>query len=114
MSEPSRKRGLPTRVKMRHDTHFVEELTARHETPVGKMVPLSTIEPDPNQPRSTMGDLDELVASIREKGVLEPILVRPRPEAEDEKALRPACCTGSSPASAVTGPPRRPASTRCR
>lgn len=86
MSEPSRKRGLPTRVKMRHDTHFVEELTARHETPVGKMVPLSTVEPDPNQPRSTMGDLDELVASIREKGVLEPILVRPRPLAEDEQA----------------------------
>jgi ParB family chromosome partitioning protein len=72
---------------MRHDTHFVEELTARHETPVGKMVPLSTIEPDPNQPRSTMGDLDELVSSIRDKGVLEPILVRPRPglaEADSE------------------------------
>lgn len=86
MSEPSRKRGLPTRVKMRHDTHFVEELTARHETPVGKMVPLSTVEPDPHQPRSTMGDLDELVASIREKGVLEPILVRPRPAPEDERA----------------------------
>lgn len=84
MSEPSRKRGLPLRVKMRHDTHFVEELTARHETPVGKMVPLSTLEADPNQPRSTMGDLDELVASIREKGVLEPILVRPRPETEEE------------------------------
>ena len=83
MSDPSRKRGLPVRVKMRHDTHFVEELTARHETPVGKMVPLSTIEPDPNQPRTTMGDLAELVASIREKGVLEPILVRPRPEPED-------------------------------
>lgn len=79
MSEPARKRGLPLRMKMRHDTHFVEELTARHETPVGKMVPLSAIEPDPGQPRSTMGDLDELVASIREKGVLEPILVRPRP-----------------------------------
>lgn len=80
MSDPARKRGLPLRVKMRHDTHFVEELTARHETPVGKMVPLSTIEPDPNQPRSTMGELDELAASIRDKGVLEPILVRPRPE----------------------------------
>ncbi|HEX7184765.1 MAG TPA: ParB/RepB/Spo0J family partition protein [Thermoanaerobaculia bacterium] len=80
MSDPARKRGLPLRVKMRHDTHFVEELTARNETPVGKMVPLSTIEPDPNQPRSTMGELDELVASIRDKGVLEPILVRPRPE----------------------------------
>jgi ParB family transcriptional regulator, chromosome partitioning protein len=90
VSEPSRKRGLPTRVKMRHDTHFVEELTARHETPVGKMVPLSTVEPDPHQPRSTMGDLDDLVASIREKGVLEPILVRPRPDSEDELSPAPA------------------------
>lgn len=80
MSEPARKRGgLPPRVKMRHDTHFVEELSARHETPVGKMVPLSAIEPDPGQPRSAMGDLDDLVSSIRDKGVLEPILVRPNP-----------------------------------
>lgn len=80
MSDPAaRKRGLPVRVKMRHDNHFVEELTARHETPVGKMIPLSAIEPDPGQPRSTMGDLDDLVLSIRDKGVLEPILVRPWP-----------------------------------
>lgn len=72
------------RVKMRHDTHFVEELTARHETPVGRMIPLSAIEADPHQPRSAMGDLDDLVASIREKGVLEPILVRPRPGGAEE------------------------------
>src|SRR5436305_6682066 len=71
------------RVKMRHDNHFVEELNARHETPVGKMIPLSAIEPDPGQPRSSMGDLDDLVQSIRDKGVLEPILVRPRPGAEE-------------------------------
>ncbi len=80
MSDLSKKRGgLPMQVKMRHDTHFVEELAGRHETPIGKMIPLSAIEPDPNQPRSTMGDLDELVSSIQDKGVLEPILVRPRP-----------------------------------
>ncbi len=91
MSDPARKRGgLPVRVKMRHDTHFVEELTARHETPVGKMIPLAAIEPDPNQPRSTMGDLDDLVASIRDKGVLEPILVRPRPAGE-EGEIPPSC-----------------------
>jgi len=85
VSDPiARKRGLPVRVKMRHDNHFVEELTARHETPVGRMIPLSAIEPDPAQPRSTMGDLDDLVQSIRDKGVLEPILVRPRPEADEE------------------------------
>jgi len=79
VSEVSKKRGLPMQVKMRHDTHFVEELAARSESPVGKMVPLSAIEPDPRQPRSTMGDLSELVASIRDKGILEPILVRPLP-----------------------------------
>jgi ParB family chromosome partitioning protein len=78
VSEPVRKRGgLPLRVKMRHDNHFVEELSARHETPVGKMIPLSAIEPDSKQPRTTMGDLDDLVHSIRDKGILEPILVRP-------------------------------------
>src|ERR1700753_1127566 len=83
VSDPSRKRGgLPMQVKMRHDNHFVEELAARHETPVGKMVPLSAIEPDPNQPRTSLGDLDDLVASIRSKGVLEPILIRPRPLTE--------------------------------
>jgi ParB family chromosome partitioning protein len=79
VSEVSKKRGLPMQVKMRHDTHFVEELAARGETPVGKMVPLSAVETDPRQPRSTMGDLTELVASIRDKGILEPILVRPFP-----------------------------------
>jgi ParB family chromosome partitioning protein len=78
VSDPVRKRGgLPMRVKMRHDNHFVEELSARHETPVGKMIPLSAIEPDSKQPRTTMGDLDDLVHSIRDKGILEPILVRP-------------------------------------
>jgi ParB family chromosome partitioning protein len=61
---------------MRHDTHFVEELAARHETPVGRMIPISLIEPDPKQPRVLLGDLDDLAASIRDKGVLEPILVR--------------------------------------
>jgi ParB family chromosome partitioning protein len=61
---------------MRHSEHFVDELTARSETPVGKMVPISEIEPDPNQPRTSMGDLQDLVGSIRDKGVLEPLLVR--------------------------------------
>ncbi len=57
LSRIAKRRGLPMRVKMRHEAHFVEELAARHETPVGKMVPLSAIEPDPDQPRSAMGDL---------------------------------------------------------
>ena len=79
MSEgQERKRGLPKRVKMRHDSHFVEDLTAREMEPIGRMAPLTSIVPDPEQPRTEMGDLAELAASIAEKGVLEPILVRPR------------------------------------
>ncbi|HVT57399.1 MAG TPA: ParB/RepB/Spo0J family partition protein [Thermoanaerobaculia bacterium] len=76
-------------VKMRHDTHFVEELAGRHETTVGKMLPLSAIEPDPDQPRTSMGDLGDLVASIRAKGVLEPILVRPRPSSRGDAPTAP-------------------------
>lgn len=61
---------------MRHRNHFVEELAERNEETIGRMVPLASVEPDPAQPRSTMGDLEELANSIRDKGVLEPILVR--------------------------------------
>lgn len=72
------KRGLPIRVKMRHGTHFVDELSRRNEAPVGKLLPLSSIEPNASQPRNDVGDLSDLISSIREKGVLEPILVRLR------------------------------------
>lgn len=42
------------------------------------MAPLDAIEPNPYQPRGTFDDsgIDELAASIREKGVLQPLLVR--------------------------------------
>lgn len=77
MSEAtSAKRGLPLRVKMRHGAHFVDELANRNESSVGRLLPLSSLRPNPNQPRTDVGDLADLVASIRDKGVLEPILVR--------------------------------------
>ena len=76
------KRGLPEQVRMRHSAHFVEDLTVRSEAPVGRMVAVDQVEPDPTQPRYVLGDLSELRASIEDKGVLEPILVRPNPAAE--------------------------------
>ena len=76
-----KRRGLPARVKMRHDTHFIDELAQRHQEPVGLLLALSAVETDPTQPRSAMGELDDLVSSISEKGILEPILVRPIPSA---------------------------------
>lgn len=72
------KRGLPNNFKLRHDVHYVEALTNRSAgAPIGRMIPIDKLTPNPNQPRVEIGDLTELVASIREKGVLEPLLVRP-------------------------------------
>jgi ParB family chromosome partitioning protein len=70
------KRGLPERASMRHDAHFVEELTRRSGRHIGSMLPLAMVEPNAEQPRTSLGNIEELAASIREKGVLEPILVR--------------------------------------
>jgi ParB family transcriptional regulator, chromosome partitioning protein len=71
------KRGLPTGLQMRHDAHYVEELSQQGPAPVGRMIPLEKLDPNPEQPRTEFGDLTELTASIAEKGVLEPLLVRP-------------------------------------
>ena len=40
------------------------------------MIPLERLRPNPNQPRKELGDLHDLTHSVREKGVLEPLLVR--------------------------------------
>ena len=61
---------------MRHDAHYVESLTSYSGAAVGRMVPVDQIRPNPDQPRKALGDLRELTESIREKGVLEPLLVR--------------------------------------
>jgi ParB family chromosome partitioning protein len=62
---------------MRHDTHFVDQLARPAGEPIGRLVPIEDLEPNPNQPRQNLGDLSEMVASVREKGLLEPLLVRP-------------------------------------
>lgn len=75
-----RKSGLPEAVSMRHDTHFVELISKKSAGPVVRLVPLEKIVPNPNQPRNELGNIQELMASIKAKGVLEPIIVRPRGE----------------------------------
>lgn len=72
------RRGLPTTMTMRHDEHYVDALAASAGAPVGRMVPIDQIDPNPNQPRQVMGDLSELIASITEKGIIEPLVVRQR------------------------------------
>ncbi len=46
-----------------------------------RLVPLDRIDPNPQQPRLSIDEttIDELAASMREHGVLQPILVRPQP-----------------------------------
>ncbi len=70
------KRGLPATVRMRHDEHYVEALVASGGAPIGRMVPIELVDPNPHPPRQVMGDLSELMASIAEKGVIEPLVVR--------------------------------------
>lgn len=72
------KRGLPSSLKMRHDEHYVDALANSAGAPIGRMVPIDQIDPNPDQPRQVMGDLSELMASIAEKGIIEPLIVRQR------------------------------------
>src|SRR5438034_8386512 len=65
---------------MRHDAHYVDALAASAGTPIGRIVPIDLLDPNPNQPRQVMGDLSELIASIAEKGIIEPLIVRQRGE----------------------------------
>ncbi len=72
------KRGLPVSLKMRHDAHYVEALASSAGSPIGRLVPIDKVDPNPDQPRQVMGDLSELMASIAEKGIIEPLIVRQR------------------------------------
>jgi len=72
------RRGLPTTLSMRHDAHYVDALAHSAGTPIGRLVPIEQIDPNPQQPRQVMGDLSELIASISEKGIIEPLVVRQR------------------------------------
>ena len=72
----SKRLGLPVTQKMRHDAHYVESLTSYSGATIGRMLPVEQIRPNPEQPRKALGDLRELSDSIRQKGVLEPLLVR--------------------------------------
>ncbi len=98
----SKRTGLPPTVRMRHDYHYVESITALTGAAIGKMIPVDRLRPNPNQPRKELGDLRDLTHSIREKGVLEPLLVRH--DADDdmytiisgERRFHAACSAGLS------------------
>ena len=61
------------------DTLFIENSSEALSDKTAVTLPISDIEPDSNQPRTRFDEaaLGELEASIREFGVLQPLLVRP-------------------------------------
>ena len=79
MTRPDRKRGLG-----RGLSALMSDVTVDHdEKPATgggpRFLPVDLIQPNPDQPRKTFTDQDmeELSASIREKGVIQPLVVRP-------------------------------------
>ena len=73
-----KKVGLPEFIKSRHDMHFVEEISTRTRTSIIRNIPIDKLVTNILQPRKDMGDLEELAQSIKEMGIIEPIIVRTR------------------------------------
>jgi len=70
------KAGLPSHRRMRHDRHFVDELAERMGEGIGRMIRITSITSNQDQPRSILGHLEDLQSSIDTHGILEPLLVR--------------------------------------
>ena len=66
MSSP-RRIGLPDTVRMRHDTHFVDQLVRPGGESIGRLIPLEEIEPNPDQPRRSFAEdaLGRHVSEVR-------------------------------------------------
>lgn len=72
-----KKRGLPDDKMMRHSQHFIDTLFSRDDHSFGKMLSIESLLTNSDQPRKILGDLEGLIQSIQNYGVLEPLLVRP-------------------------------------
>jgi ParB family chromosome partitioning protein len=75
------KRGLPETLRMRHDEHYVEALAASGRRPCRSHRADRSAGPEPQPAAQVMGDLSELMASVAEKGIIEPLIVRQRARA---------------------------------
>lgn len=95
-----RRAGLPMTVKMRHNSHYVEDIISLSGAAIGRMIPIEQIQPNAEQPRKHLGDLQSLTDSVRDKGVLEPLLVRYMPEPDKfmiisgERRYHASCAAG--------------------
>ncbi|MEQ6202933.1 ParB/RepB/Spo0J family partition protein [Sulfitobacter sp. HNIBRBA2951] len=82
-----RKRGLGRGLSaLMADVSETETVAAQGPAAADQLVPIEQIASNPDQPRKqfVQNDLDDLAASIKEKGVLQPLIVRARGEGRYE------------------------------
>ncbi|WP_133485253.1 ParB/RepB/Spo0J family partition protein [Aliiroseovarius marinus] len=89
MSKPTKNRGLGRGLSALMADVVVDESpkgASSEPRRADMMVPIEKIKPNPEQPRRTFTQeqLDDLAASVKEKGVIQPLIVRPRPGSEGE------------------------------
>lgn len=86
MSDKKSKRGLGRGLSaLMSDVAEVPETSEGAVKAADKTVPIERIEPNPDQPRRDFDEdaLRDLAASISEKGIIQPLIVRPSPRAEN-------------------------------
>lgn len=86
MAEPGGRRGLGRGLSALLGETEAPAPEAVRELGPPREVAIELLRRNPDQPRRLFNEeeLDELAASIRDKGVLQPLLVRPAPRAEGE------------------------------
>lgn len=79
MAKPDRKRGLGRGLSaLMSDVAETEAVVSAGPSAAERVIPIEQIAPNPDQPRKRFNDedLDDLTASIKEKGVIQPLIVR--------------------------------------
>jgi len=73
----SKRAGLPDRVGLRQrDRHYVAGITSEEPESRYRHIPVEQVHPNPDQPRERVGSIEPLSESIKENGILQPIVVR--------------------------------------
>lgn len=79
MAGTDRKRGLGRGLSaLMSDVSETESGKGSGSTPADRKIPIEQISPNPEQPRKRFedSDLDDLTASVKEKGIIQPLIVR--------------------------------------
>ncbi len=73
----SKRAGLPDTIGLRsRDRHYVAGLADGVSEIRYRLIPVDQVHPNPDQPRQRVGALGPLAESIKENGILQPIVVR--------------------------------------